>query len=125
MAGKPGRTAPNRIPDQVHWLRGTFRKDRHTLPSSSKTAEWTPTEAQLAAVGQAGRAFVARVLAEYVFTPMEGELVLEAAQVCDRLAQIRQARGDADVALRLKLDRVEQGWLRQFSTLAFALKVSR
>ena len=125
MAGKPGRTAPNRIPADVHLLRGTFRKDRHTLPSSSKTAEWTPTEKQLAALGPAGRAFVARALADYVFTPMEGALVLETAHVVDRLEQIRQTRDGADVDLRLKLDRVEQGWLRQYATFMNALKLTR
>jgi hypothetical protein len=125
MAGKPGRTAPNRIPPEVHWLRGTFRKDRHTRPSSSKTADWTPTAPQLAALGVAGRAFVDRVRADYVFVPLEGEVVLQAAQVLDRLEALRQARDGADLALRLKLDRVEQGWLRQYAMFLNALKVSR
>ena len=126
MPGRPGRSGGhNRIAPDVHVLRGTFRPERHTLPSPAKSAEWVPTEPQLAGLHAAGRAFVARVLAEYQFTPMEGELVLETAQVCDRLAQLRRALAGADVALRLKLDRVEQGWCRQFATFTNALKVHR
>jgi hypothetical protein len=117
--------APNRIPDQVHWLRGTWRRDRHDLPTSPPAPDWTPTAAQLGALEPAGRAWLDRFLAEQVVSSIEGEVILTLALIEDRLAEIHQARLTADLTLRLKLDRLEQNWLRQRATLLLALKGSR
>src|SRR5262245_54919907 len=117
MAGRPGRSGGhNKIDPRMHAIRGTFNPTRHgpaLAALETSAAPWEPTRAQLAALGDDGRAFVARVRATYELSVMEGELLLEAAVVTDRLAQIRRTRKSADVKTRLALDKCEQLWLKQ------------
>jgi len=120
VAGRPGRSGGwNRLPAEVHALRGT--KPRKA-PVPEAHVAWLPTEAQLAGLDVAGRAFVDRLLAPYEFSPVEGELLLEAAAIADRLATIRQARDGADLPGRLALERAERLWAKQFSALLLNLR---
>lgn len=90
-AGRPRR------PIAEHLARGTFRPYRHgprpaanvlpMLPAPSK--DWTPTPDDLAGLGDAGRALVARILAHYDPTTVEGLQLLEAARAADVLAALR------------------------------------
>jgi len=129
MAGRPGRSGGhNRIDPREHLLRGTFNPTRHgpaLAALEAAAAPWAPTRAQLAALGAAGRAFLARVRASYELSTWEGELLLEAAVVTDRLAQVRRVRVRADVKTCLALDKSEQLWVKQLTALLLALRVPR
>jgi len=129
MPGRPGRSGgQNRIDPREHLLRGTFNATRHgpaLAALEAAAAPWEPTRPQLAALGEDGRAFIARVRATYELSVMEGELLLEAAVVTDRLAQIRRTRKSADVKTRLALDKCEQLWLKQLTALLLAVRVPR
>jgi hypothetical protein len=125
MAGRPGRSGGhNRISLAEHVLRGTFNATRHGRRQAALNGPpWSPTKAQLQALGPNGRGLLERLAAVYVLGVLEGELALEAAVVADRLAELRDSRRTGDLALRLKLDKTEQLWQRQFSSLLLALKV--
>ena len=125
MAGRPGRSGGhNRLSTEQHLLRGTFatrQKAQAALQIGMPT--WTPTGAQVAALGEEGRAFVARLQTHVDQTVLEGELVLEAAVAVDRLAQIRRERDGCELKARLALDKCEQLWQKQLSGLLLSLRV--
>jgi hypothetical protein len=84
---------------------------------------WDPTPAQLEALGDDGRAFVARVQAGYVVAALEGELALEGAHAVDRLAEVRaQRRRRASAKVRAALDRQELAWTRVLTGCVLALR---
>lgn len=85
-------------------LTGGFRVTRHAhllKPVSTTPAVWTPTEADLAGMGEAGRAFVARILDVYEPTLTEALQVLEAARAADVLAELRAEAAPDRRQLRL------------------------
>jgi len=122
MPGRPGRSGgQNRIPLEAHLVRGTFRPGEHAYRTPAGPA-WEPTAAQLAALGDDGRAFVARVLAGYVVGALEGELALEGAHAVDRLADVRARRHRAAGKRLALLDRQELAWTRVLSGCVLALR---
>jgi len=103
-------------------LRGNPGKRRLAPePAPSKT-EWAPPDGQLAALQAAGRAFVARLVANYVVDPLDGELVIELAVAQDRLAEIRATRGDCSATDRRALNRSELAWQKAYTTSLLALR---
>ena len=129
MARAPrGGVAWNKLPIEEHLRNGTYRRDRHgplSWPPTS-TAEapvWAPAESDLAALGDAGRAFVGRLQAVYELSPLDGELATEGAVMADRLAELRlQRAGCADDDERRRLDRLELGWQRALTRCLLALR---
>jgi hypothetical protein len=127
MAGRPGRSGGhNRLDARLHVLRGTYNATRHgaALAGIQTTgAPWHPTPAELAKLGPDGQAFVARLRAAFELNVWEGELVVEAAVATDRLAQLRRDRDACDVKTRLTLNKTEQVWQKQLTTLLLALRI--
>jgi hypothetical protein len=124
MAGRPGRGGQNRIDVHTHLLRGTFRRERHQAALDAQAPVWIPTTEQLAALGPAGRTLIDRLRTHFELNAWEGELVIEAAVISDRLAEIRILRAaDPDVKTRLVLDKTEQNWSKQLANLLLALRV--
>ena len=122
MPGRPGRSGgSNRLPLEAHLARGTFRATEHAHRMPAGPA-WDPTPEQLAALGDEGRAFVARVLAGYVVGALEGELALEGAHAVDRLAAVRAQRHRAAGKRLAALDRQELAWTRVLSGCVLALR---
>ena len=122
MPGRPGRSGgSNRLPLEAHLARGTFRATEHAhrMPAGPP---WTPTPAQLEALGDDGRAFVARVQAGYVVGALEGELALEGAHAVDRLAALRAQRHRAAGKRLAVIDRQELAWTRVLSGCVLALR---
>ena len=119
-AGRP------RMPLTQHVLRGTWRKDRHgelpahvhAIDAEGGSDAWMPAEAQLQALGEAGRAFLERMLSANDVTAVEGELLLELGHCTQALADVRAIPREG---LTLKeanaLGRLEQGWVQRFSSL--------
>jgi len=121
-AGRPGRSGGhNRLSPAEHLLRGTFNATRHTalLPPGPG---WDPTPADLAALGDDGRAFVARIHAGYAVAVVDGVLVLDGAHAVDRLVAIRAARHRAAGKRLAALDRQELAWMRALSGCVLALR---
>jgi len=103
-------------------VRGTFRPGEHAYRTPAGPP-WQPTEGQLEALGDDGRAFVARVLAGYVVGALEGELALEGAHAVDRLAEVRgQRRRRLSVKALKGLDQRELAWTRVLSGCVLALR---
>jgi hypothetical protein len=125
MAGRPGRSGGhNRLDPATHLLRGTFNPTRHQAALETDQPAWAPAPGQLKGLGPAGRALVKRLRAIYQCSPVEGELLVEAAMATDRLAQIRALRAAcADTKLLLRLNRDEQQWQRQLTMLLQTLRV--
>ena len=121
MAGKPGRAAPNKISTIDHLRRGTFRADRHRQPPVGPP--WEPSPDQIVTLGPAGKALFGRLQTAYAFNVCEGELIIEAAIIADRLQQLRARRDRLDDAGCLKSDRVEATWQRQLLGVLQALNV--
>lgn len=122
MAGRPGRSGgSNRIPLEAHLVRGTFRATEHAhrMPVGPR---WEPTPAQLEPLGDAGRAFVARVQAAYVVAALDGELVIEGAHAVDRLAAVRVPHGRLTAKDRRALDQRELSWTRVLTACVLALR---
>lgn len=118
----------------LHALHGTFRPGRHAarlataaaLPRINHTNSnsWRPTDEEWSALDETGRVFVAGYLDDYDIAPAEGRLLLELGHVASRLAEVRTARVDplSSTKERCTLDRLEQGWLRLFTSLAAQLR---
>lgn len=121
-------------PLEVHRLRGTYRPSRHDAraanvalmpaPHSKQSNGWLPTDADLEALDDTGRKFVADFLEDFTFAPAEGRLLLELGHVASRLAAIRAARKDVEsVTQAVQLERLEQAWVRLYASLAASLRV--
>jgi hypothetical protein len=127
MAGRPGPNrsgGSNKIPAELHVLRGTYRPGRHQAELDAGQPVWQPSESQVHALATEGRALIDRLRAVYTLNPWEGELALEAAVIADRLAEIRTARLEVhDLKMRLTLDKTEQLWSKQLAALLLALRV--
>jgi hypothetical protein len=129
MSGRPGRSGgQNKLSVEEHLLRGTFNPTRHAAQLEALRtggAVWTPTRPQLMALGPAGRALVGRLRQHYDFSPVEGELLLEAGVTVDRLADLRRRRVEADVKTQRVLDRTEPVYVKQLAALLGVLRVPR
>jgi hypothetical protein len=86
---------------------------------------WTPGDAQLRGLGPEGAALVERLRQHYEFSPVEGELLIEAGITADRLDELRQLRAgpDVDGKRRLALDKDEQMFVKQYSALLGLLRL--
>ena len=114
MAGRPGRSGGhNRLSVEAHLLRGTFNPSRHARPASTGPA-WVPVPAALERLGPDGRDFIGRMTATYEFSGVEGEMVMEAATMVDRLSEVR-ARRDTYPADEVAVsDKLEMRWQKAF-----------
>ncbi|MBA3638418.1 MAG: hypothetical protein H0W53_03885 [Acidobacteria bacterium] len=94
-----------------------------TVPNSNKSM-WEPSQADLDALQATGREFVTSYLENYEVSAAEAKLLLELAQIVDRLSEVRTLRVDplASIKERVALDRLEQGWLRLYGSFASMLK---
>jgi len=118
MAGRLGRSGGhNRIPVEAHVLRGTFNATRHARRAAPGGPVWQPTPEDLARLGDAGREFVTRLQLVYEFSAIEGPLVLEGAIASDRLAKIRDGRGDVSAPARIEL-----AWSKALANIILALR---
>src|SRR5688572_2968232 len=121
MGGRPGRSGgANALAPAAHVLRGTFRPDRHSRPSTDPAAgaDWKPTRRDLAALGPAGRAFVARMRTEFQFDFAEGQLVLEAGHASDELKRLRAVDRDSLKAQQTGAhDRRLRQWSHHYAAL--------
>ncbi len=122
-------------PLEVHRLRGTYRPARHDAraanvalmpsPESKPSKGWIPSAADLEQLDKTGRTFVADFIEDYDFRAAEGRLLLELGQIASRLAAVREARREVQSATEaVSLERLEQGWVRLFASLAASLKVN-
>ena len=100
-AGRP------RKPIDLHIAAGTYRRHRHgprpaiqAVPSPEPSG-WAPSDEDMATLKTAGRALVARVLATYEPTVIDGLQLLTAAQAADVLDQLRTAPEPDLVQIRL------------------------
>jgi hypothetical protein len=122
-AGRP------KLPPATHLLRGTWRSSRHgkrpamsavVLEMPVPVGSWAPDAADLAALGAAGRALVAAVVARHELAPVEGCVLVEAGFAADALARLR-AMDEPDAATQ----RLMQQWSKLFSTLLGQLHVEK
>lgn len=99
---RPGAGRP-RKPVEHHVLAGTIRPGRHAVrvaalaarpAGNSNQSIWEPSGADLDALQDPGRAFVASYLAAYDVTVNEGGLLLELGHIVDRLSELRLLRAD-------------------------------
>jgi len=121
-AGRPGRSGGhNKLSPAEHLLRGTFNATRHTALIPAGPA-WDPTAAQLEALGDDGRAFLARLQADYALGALDGVLALEGAHAVDRLVELRGRRHRAAGKRLALLDRQELAWQRALSGCVLALR---
>jgi hypothetical protein len=126
-AGRPPKAL------STHVRANTYRPDRHgslpgnvvALPAPSRTETCAPTEADLANVGPAGRAFVARMLAEHDgLSPVDSALLIETGHVVAALAAVRGVdRRGRTLKEHAQLDRLELAWSKQFAALIAQLRV--
>jgi hypothetical protein len=125
MSGRPGEAPATigSIPGNL--TRGTFNATRYGPALATidrQAAPWVPTAAHLAGLEPSGRARVQGTLAAYDFRVAESELLIKAATVCDRLAELRHARKACGPKERRGLDRQEQAW--QKSLMAWWLSLT-
>lgn len=129
---RPGAGRP-RKPIESLVLSGSIRPVRHAArlavlagatARNSKEIQWEPTAADLERLQESGREFVTGYLDAYDISAAEGALLLELAQVVDRLAEVRALRVDplASIKERMALDRLEMGWSRLFASYSAMLK---
>jgi hypothetical protein len=111
----------------IHQQRGTYRADRHgPIGGVTDQREWTPTAADLARLGEAGRALVARVLADYALLPIDGLRLLEAGAVVDKIAALLALdRAGLTVGEVAALDRGELAWRQLFARHLDTLGIER
>jgi len=94
-------------------------------PESKPSKGWIPSAADLEQLDKTGRTFVADFIEDYDFRAAEGRLLLELGQIASRLAAVREARREVQSATEaVSLERLEQGWVRLFASLAASLKVN-
>jgi hypothetical protein len=102
MPGTKGRSGGrNRKPAQVHAIRGTWRADRHELPTIGATAPAVslaePPAALLDGLGPAGRKFLCAAYRDFELGDTEGHVARVAAQAYDDAEHARE-HGDMKAA---------------------------
>ena len=113
MAGRPGRSGGhNRLPVEVHLLRGTFNATRHGKLLAARGPVWVPTAEALEPLGASGKAFIGRLHATYEMSPLDAEVAIEAAHAVDRLYEIRVRRTNFTLEDQQLLDGHERAWQR-------------
>ena len=125
-AGRPRKSV------EVHVRAGTYRKARHgalpanVLPMPTVAADtWSPSEEELAAIGPAGRVLIEKLSQPYVFTVLDGVVLLELGHAEVALTAVRSIdRTGLTLDKILKLERVEQTWQRQKAALLAQLRIS-
>jgi hypothetical protein len=84
---------PRPLPVLEHLRNGTFRASRHAHRLAELVAPtgvvWTPSEADKAALGPAGRRLLDEVLDANTLTITDGHQLLEAARAADTLLRLR------------------------------------
>jgi len=117
------------LPKAEHWLKGSWRVDRHgprpaslaaVVEAPSPGAVWMPSADDLAALGPAGRAFVQMLLARFEVGVVEGRLLTEAGHAVSALADLRtRTRTDAEQ------QRLELAWSRHLAALLGQLRLEK
>src|SRR5436190_687768 len=131
MSGMPGRSGRRRQPVEHHIAMGSYRPGKHgPRPAVGLVAAWpqaadpppawTPDAAALAALGDAGRAFLVGMLDENTVDRAQGMLLLEAARVLDDLEVWR-----ASAAVDKTAARMANTYTRTFASLLVQVRQVR
>ncbi|HXG70038.1 MAG TPA: hypothetical protein VNJ04_05420 [Gemmatimonadaceae bacterium] len=122
MAGQPGRSGgANKKTLAELVLMGSYKpsRHRHLLERAVEPTDWQPSAADLALLGEAGRAFVGQMVAAFEFSLQDGVLLMEAAHAADACAHWRAEPRDA------RSSRLALAWSKQLAALLHQLKASR
>lgn len=99
MAGQPGRSGGhNRKSVATHLVQGTYKPTRHgPLPAavhpfpSAATPDWHPKASDVKALSARGRDWLAAAIAEFAFSAVEGQRLLEALRTLSRVELLEAA----------------------------------
>ena len=125
-AGRPKK------PLTEHWLRGTWKEDRHGerprhvhAIAAAAPEDWRPATGDLDQLGDPGRQFVERLLEGFKCSHAEGVLVLECGHATDALAALRGLPMDGKTLGEINtIQRLEITWSRQLAALLCQLRVT-